>query len=154
MEPYCHIQALPREHSQTQQHPTRRHKDKKAQTETGTDNDDDTSLSPPSLGTAQTEQTDEHTEIRARLTNMQDSFTKRIQSIKDANEAKARPDKSCIQEAEKTYIAAQETILKEFITLTQNYNNILEAFSNLGNDVRMSQSSKIDITLACSRQLV
>jgi hypothetical protein len=139
MEPYCHIQALPRELSQTQQHPTRHHKDKKAQTETGTDNDNNTSLSPPSLGTAQTEQTDKHTEIQTTLTNMQDSFTKWIQSIKDANEAKARPDKTRIQEAEKTYIAVQETILKEFTTLTQNYNNVLEAFSNLGNDVRMSQ---------------
>jgi hypothetical protein len=118
--------------------PTRHHK-KKARTETGTDNDDDTSLSPPSIGTAQTELIDERTEIQATLTNMQDSSTKWIQFIKDANEAKARQAKTRIQEAEKTYIAAQETILKEFTTLTQNYNNVLEAFSNLGNDVRTSQ---------------
>jgi phage-related protein len=85
------------------------------------------------------ELTEERTEIQATLTNMQDSFTKRIQSIKDASEAKARLAETRIQEAEKTYIAAQETILKDFTTLTQNYNNILEAFSNLGNDVRMSQ---------------
>jgi hypothetical protein len=119
--------------------PTRCHKDKKARTETGTDNEDDSSLSPPSLGTAQRELTDERTEIQATLTNMQDSFTKRIQSIKDANEAKARQAKTRIQEAEKTYIAVQETILKEFTTLTQNYNNVLEAYSNLGNDVCTSQ---------------
>jgi hypothetical protein len=119
--------------------PTRRHKDKNARTETGTDNEDDSSLSPPSFGTAQTELTDERTEIQATLTNMQDSFTKSIQSIKDANEAKARQAETRIQEAEKTYIAAQETILKEFTTLIQNYNNVLEAFSNLGNDVRTSQ---------------
>jgi hypothetical protein len=75
----------------------------------------------------------------AKLCNMQDSFTKWIQSIKDANEAKVRLAKTHIQEAEKTYIMVQETILKEFTTLTQNYNNVLEAFSNLGNDVRMSQ---------------
>jgi hypothetical protein len=86
------------------------------------------------------ELTDERTEIQALLTNMQDSFTKRIQSIKDANEAKACQAETRIQEAEKTYIAAQETILKEFTsTLTQNYNNVIEAFSNLGNDVRKSQ---------------
>ncbi len=70
---------------------------------------------------------------------MQDSFTKQIQSIKDANEAKVCLAETCIQEAEKTYIEVQETILKEFTTLTQNYNNVLEAFSNLGNDVCTSQ---------------
>jgi hypothetical protein len=36
-------------------------------------------------------------------------------------------------------LRCRKSILKEFTTLTQNYNNVLEAFSNLGNDVRMSQ---------------
>jgi hypothetical protein len=134
--------------------PTWHHKDKKARTETGTDNDDDASLWPPSLGTAQTELTDERTEIQATLTNMQDSFTKQIQSIKDANEAKARLAETRIQEAEKTYIAAQETILKEFTTLTQNYNNVLEAFSNLGNDVHTSQINQDRCHLGMQQTIV
>jgi hypothetical protein len=70
---------------------------------------------------------------------MQDSFTKRIQSIKDANEAKAHQAEARIKEAEKAYIQAQETILNEFTTLTQNYNNILKAFSHVGNDIHKSQ---------------
>jgi hypothetical protein len=134
--------------------PTQHHKDKKARTETGTDNDDDASLLPPSLGTAQTELTDERTEIQATLTNMQDSFTKQIQSIKDANEANARLAETRIQEAEKTYIAAQETILKEFTTLTQNYNNVLEAFSNLGNDVHTSQINQDRCHLGMQQTIV
>ena len=70
---------------------------------------------------------------------MQDTFSKKIQSIKDANDAKARQAETRIQQAEKTYIAAQETIVKEYETLSQNYNNVLEAFTNLGCDVRTAQ---------------
>jgi len=120
--------------------PTRRHKDKKARTETGVDdNADDTSLSPPSLGTTQTELTDERTEFQATMTTMQDTLSKKIQSIKDANDEKARQAEIRIQQAEKTYIAAQETIVKEYETLSRNYNNVLEAFTTLGCDVRTAQ---------------
>jgi hypothetical protein len=118
--------------------PTRRHKDKKARTETGTnDNADDTSLSPPSLGTTQTELTDERTEFQATMAStMQDTLSKKIQMIKDAND---QAETRIQQEAEKTYIATQETIVKEYETLSQNYNKVLEAFTNLGCDVRMAQ---------------
>jgi hypothetical protein len=120
--------------------PTHRHKDKKAHTETGVDNNaDDTSLSPPSLGTTQMELTDERTEFQATMATMQSTLSKKIQSIKDANDAKARQVETCIQQAEKMYIATQETIVKEYETLSQNYNNILEAFTTLGCDVCMAQ---------------
>jgi hypothetical protein len=120
--------------------PTHRRKDKKAHTETGTnDNADDTSLSPPSLGTTQTELTEERMEFQATMATMQDTLSKKIQSIKDANDAKARQAETRIQQAENTYIAAQETIVKEYETLSQNYNNVLEAFTNLGYDIHTAQ---------------
>jgi hypothetical protein len=128
--------------------PTHRHKDKKAHTETGTDdNVDDTSLSPPSLGTTQTELTDERTEFQAAMATMQDTLSNKIQSIKDANDAKARQAETRIQQAEKTYITAQETIVKEYETLSQNYNNVLEAFTNLGCDVHTFQVKQDKQTL-------
>jgi hypothetical protein len=73
------------------------------------------------------------------MATMQDTLSKKIQSIKDANDAKARQAETCIQQAEKTYIAAQETIVKEYETLSQNYNNLLEAFTNLSCNVRTAQ---------------
>jgi hypothetical protein len=101
--------------------PTRHHKDKKVRTETGADNTaDDTSLSPPSLGTTQMELTDEPMEFQATLATMQDTFSKKIQSIKDTNDAKARQAETRIQQAKQTYIAAQETIVKEYETLSKN----------------------------------
>lgn len=119
--------------------PTRRHKDKKARMETSTLAEDDNSLSPPSVGTTQTELTDERTEIQSTLANMQDTFAKQIKSIKDANEAKVRHAEERIQQAEQTYIAAQQAILHEFNTLTQNYSNVRESFANLSSDVRKAQ---------------
>jgi hypothetical protein len=73
------------------------------------------------------------------MATMQDTVFKKIQSIKDANDAKARQAETCIQQAEKTYIATQKTIVKEYETLSQNYNNVLEAFTNLSCDVRMAK---------------
>jgi hypothetical protein len=70
---------------------------------------------------------------------MQDTFSKKIQLIKDANDMKARQAKTHIQQAKKTYIAAQETIIKEYETLSQNYANILDAFTNLGCNVHTAQ---------------
>jgi hypothetical protein len=113
--------------------PTCHHKDKKVHMETGTDDTaDDTSLLSPSPGTTQMELTDECTEFQATLNTMQDTFSKKIQSIKDTNDAKAH-------QAEQTYIATQETIVKEYETLSKNYNNILKAFTNLGCNVCMAQ---------------
>jgi heat shock protein HslJ len=134
--------------------PTHRHKDKKARTETGTDdNVDDTSLSPPSLGTTQTELTDERTEFKAAMATMQDTLSKKIQSIKDANNAKARQAETRIQQAEKTYIAAQETIVKENETLSQTHNNILEAFTNIGCNVCMAQVKQDKQNLAMKQMI-
>jgi hypothetical protein len=104
------------------------------------DNADDASLLHPSLGTTQTELTNKFTEFQATISTMQDTFTKKMQSIKDSSYSKARQVESRIQEAEqKTYISEQETILKEYAALSQNYNNVLEAFSYLGCDVRKAQ---------------
>jgi phage-related protein len=107
--------------------------------ETSTLAEDDNSLSPPSVGTTQTELTDERTEIQSTLANMQDTFAKQIKSIKDANEAKVCHAEERIQQAEQTYIAAQQAILHEFNTLTQNYSNVRESFANLSSDVRKAQ---------------
>jgi hypothetical protein len=73
------------------------------------------------------------------MATMQDTLSKKIQSIKDANDAKAHQAKTCIQQAEKMYIATQETIVKEYETLSQNYNNILEAFTTLGYNICTAQ---------------
>ncbi len=70
---------------------------------------------------------------------MQDTFTKRMQLIKYSRDSKAHQVESCIQEAEKTYILTQETILKEYAALSKNYNNVLEAFSNIRCDVCKDQ---------------
>ncbi len=70
---------------------------------------------------------------------MQDTFSKKIQSIKDTNDAKACQAKTCIQQAKQMYIAAQETTVKEYKTLSKNYNNVLEAFTNFGCDICMAQ---------------
>jgi hypothetical protein len=73
------------------------------------------------------------------MATMQDTLSKKIQSIKDANDAKACQEVSGIQQAEKSYIVAQETIVKEYETLSQNYNNILEGFTNLCCNVHTAQ---------------
>ncbi len=89
--------------------PTHHHKEKKARMETGTnDTADDISLLPPSLGTTQTQLIDEHMEFQATLTTMQNTFSKKIQSIKNTNNAKAHQTETHIQQAEQTYIAAQD----------------------------------------------
>jgi hypothetical protein len=93
----------------------------------------------PSLGTTQMELTDECTEFQATINTMQDTFTKRMQLIKYSRDSKAHQVESCIQEAEKTYILTQETILKEYAALSKNYNNVLEAFSNIRCDVCKDQ---------------
>jgi hypothetical protein len=120
--------------------PSQHHRNKKARTETGIDdNADETSLSPPSLGTTQMELTDKCTEFQATLTTMQDTFSKKIQSIKDANDMKACQAKTRIQQAKKTYITAQETIVKEYETLSKNYTNVLDAFTILHCNVHTAQ---------------
>jgi hypothetical protein len=120
--------------------PSQCHRDKKARTETGIhDNANETSLLPPSLGTTQTELTDKCTDFQATLTTMQDTFSKKIQSIKDASDMKACQAETRIQQAKKTYIAAQETIVKEYETLSKNYTNVLDAFTNLHCDIHTAQ---------------
>jgi hypothetical protein len=118
-----------------------------------TRNADDTSLSPPSLGTTQTELTDERTEFQATMATMQDALCKKIQSIKDANDAKARQAETCIQQAEKMCIATQETIVKEYETFSENYNNILEAFTTLVAMSTWPKSNKTSVILTSSKQL-
>jgi hypothetical protein len=93
--------------------PARRHKDKKQRMENGSNDSsaDDVSLSPPSIGTNQTELTDERTEIVAHL---QDTISKQLQSIKDANKTKVKNTEARIDQAEAAYNSAQQTILGEF----------------------------------------
>jgi hypothetical protein len=78
-------------------------------------------------------------EFQATLTTMQDTFSKKIQLIKDTNDAKAGQAETHIQQAEQMHIAAQETIVKEYATLSKNYNNVLEDFTNFSCDVLMAQ---------------
>jgi hypothetical protein len=82
--------------------PPHHHKDKKQRTENGSNDStaDDASLSPPLIGTNQTELTDERTEI---LASLQDTFTKQLQSIKDANDAKVKNTETRINQAEAAY---------------------------------------------------
>jgi hypothetical protein len=48
-----------------------------------------------------------------------------------ANDARACQAETRIQQAEQMYIATQETIVKEYATLSKNCNNVLEAFTNM-----------------------
>jgi hypothetical protein len=68
--------------------PSCHHTQKKQHTESGSNGTaaDDLSLSPPSLGTTQTELTDERTEMQATLTYMQNTFAAEINKIKGQTE--------------------------------------------------------------------
>jgi hypothetical protein len=90
-----------------------------------------TSLFCPSIGTNQTELTDERTEIVAHL---QDTFLKQLQSIKDANKTKVKNTEARIDQAEAAYNSAQQTILGEFQTITDKYTTVLDSFSHLSTD--------------------
>jgi hypothetical protein len=82
---------------------------------------------------------DERTEIQSTLANMQDTFAIQIKLIKGANEVKVCHAEERIQQAEQMYISAQQTILHEFNTLTQNYTNVPESFANLSGEVHQAQ---------------
>jgi hypothetical protein len=113
--------------------PARCHKDKKQRTENGSNKStaDGVSLSAPSIGTNQTQLTDERTEI---VTHLQDTFMKQLHSIKDANETKVKNTEAHINQAEAAYNSAQQTILGEFQTITDKYTTVLDSFSHLSTD--------------------
>lgn len=121
--------------------PTRRHADKKQRTANGsqtvnTDNAaDDSSLSPPSLGTTQTELTDERTEFHMTITNMQTSFAEELRKIKAANEKDRKAAEERSKQSEQEYNQAKETMLNEFKMVDEKYTKVLESFSSLRTDL-------------------
>jgi hypothetical protein len=132
--------------------PARHHKDKKQHTENGSNEStaDDVSLLPPSIGTNQTELTDERTEIVAHL---QDTFMKQLQSIKDANKAKVKNTEARINQAEAAYNSAQQTILGEFQTITDKYTTVLDSFSRLSTDFHSAKLVQDKRHLATQQQI-
>jgi hypothetical protein len=132
--------------------PARCHKDKKQHTENGSNEStaDDVSLSPPLIGTNQTELTDERTEIVAHL---QDTFMKQLQSIKDANKTKVKNTEARINQAEAAYNSAQQTILGEFQTITDKYTTVLDSFSCLSTDFHSAKLVQDKRHLATQQQI-
>jgi hypothetical protein len=132
--------------------PACRHKDKKQRTENGSNDStaDDISLSPPSIGTNQTELKDERTEIIAHL---QDTFLKQLQSIKDANETKVKNTEARMDQAEAAYNSAQQTILSEFQTITDKYTTVLDSFSCLSTDFHSAKLVQDKCHLATQQQI-
>jgi hypothetical protein len=132
--------------------PAHRHKDKKQSTENGSNDStaDDVSLSPPSIGTNQTELKDERTEIVAHL---QDTFLKQLQSIKDANETKVKNTEARMDQAEAAYNSAQQTILGEFQTITDKYTTALDSFSCLSTDFHSAKLVQDKCHLATQQQI-
>jgi hypothetical protein len=90
--------------------PSWHHRDKKACTETDVDDyeNETPSLSPTSLGTTQTELTEESTKFQATLTTMQDTFSKKIQSFKDTNDMKACQAQTCIQQSKNVHCCSRD----------------------------------------------
>jgi hypothetical protein len=132
--------------------PARCHKDKKQHTENGSNEStaDDVSLLPPSIGTNQTELTDECTEIVAHL---QDPFMTQLQSIKDANKTKVKNTEAHIDQAEAAYNSAQQTILGKFQTITDKYTTVLDSFSRLSTDFHSAKLVQDKCHLATQQQI-
>jgi hypothetical protein len=127
-------------------------KDKKQHTENGSNDStaDEASLLPPSIGTNQTELTDECMEI---LASLQDSFAKQLQLIKDANDAKVKNMETCINQAEAAYNAAQQAILGKFQTISEKYTEVLDSFSRLGNEYHTAKLVQDKCHLATQQQI-
>jgi hypothetical protein len=132
--------------------PLHHHKDKKQHTEDGSNDStaDDASLSPPSIGTNQTELTDERTEI---LASLQGTFAKQLQSIKDANDANVMNTETRINQAEAAYNAAQQAILGKFQTISEKYTEVLDSFSCLGNEFHTAKLVQDKRHLATQQQI-
>ena len=121
--------------------PSRRHTLKKQRTEAGSNDtvEDDSSLSPPSLGTTQTELTDERTEMQTTIANMQSTFSAELKKIKAQNEQNNKKVASRIEKSEQEFQKAQEAILAEFTRTEEQYTQVLESFAKLGEEVRAAK---------------
>jgi hypothetical protein len=124
--------------------PSRCHIDKRLHTENGSSDAttiaaDDDSLSPPSLGMTQTALTDECTEFQSTIVNLQNSFSKAFNEIKINGDKRANEFETRIKEAEQAYVNAQMTMLTEFKTVMDKYNNVLESFTSLRSNVHNAQ---------------
>jgi hypothetical protein len=75
---------------------------------------DDSSLSPPLLGTTQTELTDKCTEMQTTIANMQSTFFTELKKIKAQNEQNNKKVASRIEKSEQEFQKSQEAILAEF----------------------------------------
>jgi hypothetical protein len=117
--------------------PSRHHTLKKQHTKAGSNNtvEDDSSLSPTSLGTTQTELTDERTEMQTTIVNMQSTFSAELKKIKAQNEQNNKKVASRIEKSEQEFQKAQEAILAEFTRTEEQYTQVLESFAKLGEEV-------------------
>jgi hypothetical protein len=90
--------------------PSRHHTLKKQHTKAGSNDmvKDDSSLSPPLLGTTQTELTDERTEMQTTIANMQSTFSTELKKIKAQNKQNNKKVACCIEKSEQEFQKAQE----------------------------------------------
>jgi hypothetical protein len=114
--------------------PSRHHTQKKQRTESGSNDtaEDDTSLSPPSLGTTQTELTDECTEMQAAITSMRSSFAAEINKIKNQSDKIQKELVDRIATAEKDFQEAKDVLLNEFRCTEEKQEQYLKAMNAFG----------------------
>jgi hypothetical protein len=110
------------------------HTQKKQHTESGSNDtaEDDTSLSPPSLGTTQTELTDERTEMQAAITSMRSSFTAEINKIKNQSDKIQKELVDRIATTEKDFQEAKDVLLNEFRHTEEKQEQYLKAMNAFG----------------------
>jgi hypothetical protein len=106
--------------------PSRCHTQKKQHTKSGSNDTaaDDSSLSPPSAGTTQTELTDKRTEMQAMLTYMQNPFATEINKIKNQTEQLEKKLADRVEKSKKDYQMAKDIMLRNSSTLRKNMGNI------------------------------
>jgi hypothetical protein len=116
--------------------PSRHHTQKKQHTKSGSNGTaaNDSSLSPPSLGTTQTELTDERTEMQAMLTYMQNTFATEINKIKGQTEQLEKKLADRVEKSKKDYQTAKDIMLKEFKHAEEKHGQYLTAVATLGDE--------------------
>jgi hypothetical protein len=124
--------------------PSRRHVNKKQHMELGSQSvntsANDASLSPPSVGTTQTELTNERTEFQTTISNMQTSFAEELRKIKHDNDMIRQEMETRMKLTDTEYQSAQQSMLTEFKAIDTKYTTILESFSSLQTDLCNEQS--------------
>jgi hypothetical protein len=135
--------------------PTHCHKDKKAHMETGTNNTaDDTSLLPPSLGTTQTELTDERTEFQATLTTMQGTFSKRFSRLRTPMMRRLAKPKLIFSKPNKHTSPLKRQLSRSMKPSQRTTTMSLKPLLTLAVTSIWPKSNRINVTLALSKRSV